>query len=622
MSVSSPSEREQEHDGAAGAGDHERLLELAHRLQLVVHELARHAREEHSARVREFRTGQLKPALPTELQGAPAVFGGDIRPGPASYGTVRERVGAGVHILDQIDGAAHVAAQTAREPGDGQPYAPGDGAAQGLAGARSSRILLNAGFRAVADVGSKLATAALFVFIGRKLGAAQFGIFSFALSFVTLVTALGYFGQDIVVAREVAKDRSQLEKYYSNAMLARSLFSVPPLLIAALILWGGGMSEHTLIVVLLLGLGFTGDYMVQVPFAVFQAYERTEFIAVVLIAQRWITTAAAITALYLHVGLIGVTGIYCAGSLFGAALGTAMMYRFIDRPRLHVDFRGALEVTREAFPIGIAFVALAVLFRIDMTMLAAFKSSGEVGQYNAAYKLLETTAFFSWAVNVAVLPSLARLTTTSTPTVGFVFQRGLKLLLAITLPASVGAIVLAHPLVQLVWGGQFHKAGQALALLAPTIPLFAIASLSAQLFFVQGRRPTVALVYALVAVENVVANLVLIPRYSLLGAAVGTSISELLVAGALLVLAGKLRGRLELRRMLAGPVLGSATAGLLMFVLRHHLSAAVPIGVIAYLVVLFGYERVAFPDDFSVAQIAFAQARARLGRAPVAGQAS
>jgi O-antigen/teichoic acid export membrane protein len=628
MSVSSPSE--QEHDGAAAGADHERLLELARRLQLVVRELARHAREEHSARVREFRSGQARPAATTEIEGRSAVYGGDIQPAPAFYSPLRQHVGEGVHILDHGDGAGDVAVPASdgqpQSPTDAQRQAPADGAvrdgAQALAGARSSRILFNAGFRATADVGSKLATAALYVFIGRKLGASSFGIFSFALSFVTLVTALGYFGQDVVLAREVAKDRTKLEKYYSNAMVARFMFSVPPLLVVALILWAGGMSQHTLLVVLLLGLGFTGDYMVQVPFAVFQAYERAEYIAVVLITQRWLTTAVAITALYLHVGLIGVTAIYCAGSVFAVGLGTAMMYRFIDRPRLHIDWRGALDVTREAFPIGIAFVALAVMFRVDMTMLAIFKPAREVGQYNAAYKLLETTAFFAWAVNVAILPSLARLTPQTTPTVGFVYQRGMKLLLALTLPVAVGCVVLAHPIIQLLWGSQFHKASEALALIAPTIPAYAIVSLTAQLFFSQGRRPTVAKVYGAVAVENITLNLILIPRLGLFGSAIGASISELLVAGTLIALASDMRGRLELRRVLGGPVLASVAAGVSMFVLRHHLVVALPLGAIVYLLTLLAYERMSFPDDFSVARVAVEQIRARLARAPATGQAA
>jgi len=587
---------------------HERLLELSRRLRAVVRELGRYAREErggdeHAIDAPEGN-GQVQDALPPLGQARAAVPDGDFPLEPPGDETV--------------PGAARADGRTPEEP----PQAGDARVEQSLAGTRSSRILLNAGFRAIADIGSKIATAALYIFVARKLGASQFGIYMFALSFVGIVTAFGFFGQDIVLAREVARDHSRLEEYYSDAMVARSLFSVPPLLLVLLIAWAGGMSHHTLLVVLLLGLGVTGDYCVQVPFAAFMAYERGEFVAMVLIAQRWLTTATAITALYLGVGLVGVVAIYCAGSLFAVALGTAMMYRFIDRPRLRIDVRGALRVTREAFPIGVAFVALAILFRIDMTMLAIFKPAREVGQYGAAYKLLETTAFFSWAINVAVLPSLAQLSPTTSPTVGFVYQRGVKLLTAVTLPVAVGAVVLAKPIVSLVYGGQFHRAALALALLSATIWLFPIASLSSQLFFTQRGRPTVAIVYALGAIENIALNLWLIPEFSLLGAAVGTSISELLVTGALIYLAGDLHGRLQLRRMLAGPVLASAVAGALMFLLRHKLAVAVPVGVAAYFLMLLSYERIAFPDDFSVVRTAIEQLRARLARAPAPGGAS
>jgi len=487
------------------------------------------------------------------------------------------------------------------------------------AGARSSRILVNAGFRAVADTGSKLATAALYIFIARKLGTTQFGVYAFALSFVGLVTALGFFGQDIVLTREVSRDRGRLEEYYSNAMVSRAMFSVPPLLVALLVATLAGMSGHTLLVVLLLGIGFTGEYMVQVPFAVFQAYERVSLVAIVLIAQRWITTATAIVALYLGAGLVTVVGIYCAGSLMASALGTWLMYRRIAKPRLRVDFRGALRVTREALPIGIALVALTILFRVDMTMLAIFKPARQVGYYAAAYKLLETTAFFSWAVNVAVLPSLSRLSTKTIPAVGDVYQRGLKLVIALTLPVAVGAVALAGPIISLLYGGQYHRSAVALAVLAPTVVLFAISALTSQLFFAQARRPVVAIVYALVGLENIALNLVLIPRFSLVGAAAGTSISELLVAGSLMVLAGDLHGRLDFRRMLAGPVLASAGAGALMILLHDKALVAAALAIVAYFALLLGYERIAFPDDFSVLHALVTQLRSRIAPPAASG---
>lgn len=484
-----------------------------------------------------------------------------------------------------------------------------DGTAR--AGTRSSRILVNAGFRAAADVGAKIATAALYIFVARKLGASELGIYAFALSFVGVVTAIGQFGQDIVLTREVANDRTRLEEYYSAAIASRAMFSIPPLLLASLVALLAGMSHHTLLVVVLLGLGFMGDYMAQVPFAVFQAYERLGFITIVLIVQRWVTTSVAIAALYLGAGLAMVAAIYCLGALMATALGTLLMYRYVARPRLHFDLGGALSVTREAFPIGIALVALTILFRVDMSMLAIFKPTRQVGEYGAAYKLLETTAFFSWAVNAAVLPSLSRLSVKTVPSVGAVYQRGLKLVIAITLPVAVGAIVLAKPIISLLYGHQYRAAATALVLLAPTIALFPVSSLSSQLFFAQQRRPTVALVYTIVGVENIALNFLLIPRFSLDGAAAGTSISELLVAGLLIVLAGELHGRLQFRRILLGPALASAGAGLALVLLHSRPLIGAPLAAIVYLIVLLGHERMAFPEDFSVIHALVAQLRSR-----------
>jgi O-antigen/teichoic acid export membrane protein len=476
---------------------------------------------------------------------------------------------------------------------------------------RSSRILANAGFRAMADVGSKIATATLYILVARKLGSSELGIYAFALSFVGLLTAFGSFGQDIVLIREVSRDRERLRKYYAGAMTSRAIFSLPPLAVALLIASLTGMNPHTMVVIALLGIGFTGDYLVQVPFAVFQAYERMGFVTTILIAQRWCTTAIAVLALYLHAGLVAVVAIYCVGSLLAAALGTSVMYRHIARPRFRVSLRGAFSVTREALPIGIALVTFTVLSRIDMTMLAIFKPASRVGQYGAAYKLLETTAFVAWAVNAAVLPSFSRLSATSTPPVGDVYQRALKLVLAITVPVTIGAAILAGPIIALIYGSQYHEASTALLLLAPTIALFPLSSVSCQLFYGQGRGRIVGMVYAVAIVENVVVNLILIPRFSLFGAAAGTSISELLVASTLITLSRGLHGKLDVRRILSGTVLASAVAAAILALLPSTLWVVIPPAMAAYVILLLAYERFAFPDDFAVFHNFVAQLRSR-----------
>ena len=259
-------------------------------------------------------------------------------------------------------------------------------------------------------------------------------------------------------------------------------------------------------------------------------------------------------------------------------------------------------MTRKAMPIGLGMVALTLLTRIDMIMLAAFKATFAVGQYSAAYRLLDTTAFVAWSVNVAVLPTMARLTVSTVPSIGSVFQRALKLVLAITVPTAVGAAILSGPIVNLLYGAEFHKAGGALTLLALTITLAPISALTSQLLYAQGAGRAVGLIYAAVFLENVVVNLILIPRYSLNGAAAGTSISEMLVSATLLFYARNLCGRLALRRMLAGALLGSLAAASVMVAFHSSLAIAIPVAIVTYLTVFLTHERLAFPEDFGVAR--------------------
>ena len=453
----------------------------------------------------------------------------------------------------------------------------------------------------MADLGSKLATAILYILVARKVGASQFGVFVFALSFVGIIVTFGQFGQDIVLVREVARDHGRLDEYYSNAFLSRLVLSAAPLLVALAIAALAGTSGETELVLALLGLGFVGDALVRVSFGAFQAFERLGFIPVVLITQRWLTTIVALIALYLGGGIVAVAAIYCVGALGATAVAAGLLFQRVARPRLHVDLHGIADITRVGFPIGVASIGLIVLARVDTVMLAWYEPSNVVGQYGAAYRLLDTTAFVPWAVSAALLPTLSRLSPTSTPPVGAVYARGMKLVLAITMPIAIGAAVLAGPIISLLYGSGYEPAATALLLLSPSIVLYPVSAASAELFYSQRVQRVVAITFAAVLVENVIANLFLIPRFSLNGAAAGTSISDLLAAGTLLLLSRSLHGRLHAQRIVLGPVLaGIATAGV-MAALHEHLAAAIALGACAYLLLLLAFERLVFPDDFAVA---------------------
>jgi O-antigen/teichoic acid export membrane protein len=462
------------------------------------------------------------------------------------------------------------------------------------AGAR--RILANTTYRFVADLGAKVASVALYVVIARKLGDAQFGVFTFGLAVATMSMALSDFGQDRILTREVARDHERVHGYFANTLALKLVLGLPALALAAAVLVFAGAEDETVVVMVLLGLGVLAELLMATCFATYQSYERLAFIPVALLTQRWATAIGGIAAVLLGAGLIAVSAIYFAGSLLSLGLSIGLLFHYIVRPRLRLSTRKWWSLMRVAFPIGLAGIFSVILFRIDSAMLAAFESNSVVGDYGAAYRLFESTLFLSWSVGAAVYPVFSRLRPDSEPPVAFVFQQSLKLLIAVTLPLAVGAAVLSEPVIDLLYGSDFEDASTALALLAPAIALFPVSYVAGYLLVSQDRPRAMTIVYGLVAAENVLLNFVLIPSFSLDGAALGTSISQLLVAIGLLAFARPF-GSVAWKRVLAGPCVAGALAAAAMLALHDEFALAVAAGAIVYLGALVGFERAVFPDD-------------------------
>jgi O-antigen/teichoic acid export membrane protein len=336
------------------------------------------------------------------------------------------------------------------------------------------------------------------------------------------------------------------------------------------------------------------ELLMQTCFASFQAYERLEFIPIALISQRTLIAGVGIAALLAGADVVVVAAVYLAGTCFGFLLALTLLRTRLVRPALRIEPRRWWPLMKAASAIGLAGVFAVVLFRVDMTMLAAFKGATIVGHYAAAYRLLEATLFISWSVSSAVYPVFSRLTPATDPPVGFVFERGIKLGLALTLPLATGVLVLAEPVIDLLYGDAYSESVGALRLLAPAIALYPVCYITASFLVSQNRQRALLVVYAFVAVENIAANFVLIPWLSLYGAALGTSVSTVLVAGGFLAFAGQ---RLDYARILGGPVLASAIAACVMVLLRESFPAAVVSAAVVYVGVLVLFERRLFPDD-------------------------
>jgi O-antigen/teichoic acid export membrane protein len=461
----------------------------------------------------------------------------------------------------------------------------------------TARILPNTIYRATADIGSKVVSIAFYVVMARMLGRSGFGIFIFGISFASIVTVLAGFGQDAVLTREVARDRSRVHLYFANTLALKVVVALPVIAIAVLTMIGVGIEGRTRVVATVMSVAILLELLTSTIFGVFQAFERLGYLPIVIITQRLFTAAVGIAAMAAGAGVVVVSLIYLAGSLLALGLAAVLLFRYVVKPRLHIDTSVWWPLMRVALPVGVALVLQVTLFRADAVILQIFKSDSVVGEYGAAYRLLESTLFVSWAVAAAVYPVLSRLVASRDRALPTVVHRAVKLAIALTLPVALGAAILAGPVINLLYGDEFKQAARALELLSPTIVLYAFNHIAGVLLLAEGRQRALMAVYGAIAVENIVANFATIPYYSLNAAAANTTISELLLFVALATLVQRTTGGLAWRRIASGPVLAGAASAAVMLSLRGSLALAIALGMVSYLGALVLFERIWYPDD-------------------------
>lgn len=224
-------------------------------------------------------------------------------------------------------------------------------------------------------------------------------------------------------------------------------------------------------------------------------------------------------------------------------------------------------IARFAGPVTVAAGSLVVVMSLDV--LAVKSLLGDpvlVGHYGAASTFASLPYFLFSALSVVVLPTVSSARAgRGVQEAARLISRSLKVVVVLLAPVVLLPAVLAAPLVTLVYGGAYLGAGEPLAILLLGYGLLAYALIQQNVANGLG-RPRSSMVAGLTAVfVSAGANLLLVPRLGLIGAALAT-----LLAGVAMVAA--------LRPALRADGISSQPA--------RWLAALLPTGLVAW---LFGY---------------------------------
>ena len=179
-----------------------------------------------------------------------------------------------------------------------------------------------------------------------------------------------------------------------------------------------------------------------------------------------------------------------------------------------------------------------------------------MGEFGAAYRLIEATMFVPAAFNAAALAWFSR-----EAEIGRGFEMAIKTVLALMLPIGLGLALFAEPLIEALYGADYGGAVTPLRILGAVAALWGV-NTTIVTVLVSRARPDVYTFPALVAlVPNAVLALVLIPGHGADGAAIAALAGAAVLVALALPRTARLVGAGGFVRVLAAPLGGGCGDG-------------------------------------------------------------
>ena len=228
------------------------------------------------------------------------------------------------------------------------------------------------------------------------------------------------------------------------------------------------------------------------------------------------------------------------------------------RYRPILDFRdpGVREILRLMGPgtLGLAAVQINVLVN---TSLATTEPQGAVSWLQYAFRLMYLPiGLFGVSIATAALPDLSKhAAADDRDAMRQTISSGLRMMLMLNVPATIGLIVLAHPIVELLLERNMFTpndtAATAAALIfySPGLLGYSAVKIASPSFYSLGDSRTPAAVSVLSIAVNLALNIMLVRVMGYRGLALGTAIAAVFNASALLYLLGRRLDGLDGRRI-------------------------------------------------------------------------
>lgn len=365
------------------------------------------------------------------------------------------------------------------------------------------------------------------IWVARYLGPEQFGLFSYAQSFVGLFTAIATLGLDGIVVRELVKNENRKVELISTTFWLKIIGTIGVFIVLAIAINFTSNDSYTNTLVFIIA-----SATIFQSFNVIDFYFQSKVLSKYVVYSNMISLlVSSLVKIYLvlhEAPLIAFAWVVFFDS-FVLACGLIYFYikksSIIDISYLAFNKKEAKYLLKESFPLIISSIIASIYLQIDQIMIKELLDTNAVGLYSAAIKISEIFYIIPIIITASLFPAIVNSKKQSIELYNFRLQKLYDLMIWTSIFIAIVITFLFNEGVSLLYGKDFMDANSILIIHIWAGVIIFYGHVKHKWAINENLNKEEAYMVAIGAISNIFLNYIFIPIYGAIGAAYATIIS-------------------------------------------------------------------------------------------------
>jgi len=383
----------------------------------------------------------------------------------------------------------------------------------------------NTGWMFFGQMFSLLVSFFIGAWIARYLGPENYGLVSYVVAFVGLFSFISSLGIDFILNRELIRHPENRDELLGTGFRLKLFGGTIAFAISVFfsLFFNNDNLTRALLVI------FSLSFILQAPLVInifFQSQVRAKENFKAQLGGSVISSILKIILILSGGGVIWLIIIYTAESIWQSIF----LYRAYQSLKLkivtwHFNKILASSILKDSWPLMLSSAATFIYLRIDQVMIGALMGKEAVGIYAAGVKITEIFYFVPGVIGASLFPAIVNAKKISQ----HLYERRLMFfygfLFLLSLFIVVPVALLSQPIIYFLFGSQYLESVSILRIYIWSSTGLFVSSGLTYYFMAENKTKTIFKMYFLAMLSNVILNLLLIPKYGLIGAAWATLVA-------------------------------------------------------------------------------------------------